>query len=136
MLSRELKLAALMTAASILLSFVSYKILSAGGYLAGIAALSFVVLVVVLSSLAFHVRHTRKVSLPVVNPVPVQIGSATSDSSGDGILFPAVAGSFAVVILFGVIVSGEVQTQVTLEMPTTCSQFTCDLRTVDFDHRI
>jgi hypothetical protein len=66
MLSRELKLAVVMISTSILLSFVFYKILLGGDYLSGIAALGLVVLAVLLTSLAFHVRHARKVFLPAV----------------------------------------------------------------------
>lgn len=131
MLSMELKLAAVITAASILLSYVSYKILLAGSYLAGIEALGLVVLAVVVSSLAFHVRHTRKVSLPAISSVRVEIASAASAPSGNGILFPAVAGSFAVVVLLGVVATGETQRQVTPEMPRTCSQFSYSHRLID-----
>jgi hypothetical protein len=134
MLSRELKRAAVMTVASILLSLLSYEILLVGSYLAGVAALSFVVLVVILSSLAFHTMHASRASSPIVKLVPAEIGSATSASSGDGILFPAVAGGFAVVILFGAIVTGEVQKQVTPEMPTTRSHFEVARQTMDFAH--
>jgi hypothetical protein len=132
MLTRELKFAAVMLAASILLTVLSYEILLSGSYLAGIGALSFAAAVVVLGSLVLHVRHAKKVRLPDANPVSVETGSATSGSSGDGILFPAVAGSFVAVFLFAVIVSGELQRQVTPEMLTTCSQFKFVLRTIDF----
>jgi|ERR1700732_1323204 len=116
---RELKFASAMVVASIVLSFMSYKILLVGSYLAGIEALTFVVLMVILASLVLHVRYSRSIA-PTVNPVSVEMGSGTSVSSGDAILFPAVAGSFAVVVLFAVIVSGELQKQVTPHVASTC----------------
>ncbi len=66
MLSRELKLAAVVTGVSLLLSFVSYRILLTGTYLDGIAALGLVILATVVSSLVLHFRKTAPLPVAVL----------------------------------------------------------------------
>jgi hypothetical protein len=120
-LLRELKFGALAVVASLSLAFACYEILLSGSYLAGIGALSLAAIAVIFASIVLHVVHPRKVRVTEVRAVIVEMRSATSDSSGGGILFPAVAGSFAVIILFAVIANGEQQKQLAPAMSETLS---------------
>ena len=93
MLSRELRLAAVVTGVCFLLSFVSYRILLTGTYLDGIAALGLVILATVVSSLVLHFRKTAP--LPAANPV-VEAASATV-----AVLAAALCRLIALVIFMG-----------------------------------
>ena len=114
MLSRELRLAAVVTGVSLLLSFVSYRILLTGTYLDGIAALGLVILATVVSSLVLHFRKTAP--LPAANPVSVEAASATvARSFANDLNLSPVAAGFVAVVMFAVIANGEVRKQVDIK---------------------